>query len=149
MVLWDISFTYWKGSVRKRLSHHLLLVFSFFPCRHFFWMEFQKLFSQHFIISYKGSMWPRSDSFLRHTFLRHTCFSIRNYPQVVIHDRCGTWHNLCTVTSIHNIQKSTRISQELRNKLVCGWQNIQGSKQRKNELISKKVWRKKKRKCSD
>ena len=28
------------------------------------------------------------------------------------------WHYLCTVTSIHSIQKSTRNSQKLRNKLV-------------------------------
>ena len=64
-------------------------------------------------------------------------------PQVVIHNACGTWHGLWTVTSIHSIQKSTRISQELGNKLVSGWQNIHGSKLRKIKLISKKVWRKK------
>ena len=59
------SLTGW-GSARKRLSRHQLLVFSFFPSRHFFWKDCQKHLSEPFIISYQESVWPRSDSFLGH-----------------------------------------------------------------------------------
>ena len=43
---------------------------------------------------------------------------IKVAPQVAIHDACGTWHGLWTIKSIHSIQKSTRISQELGNELA-------------------------------
>ena len=69
--------------------------------------------------------------------------SIKIVPQVVIHHAYGTWHSLCTVTSIHSVKKSTKISQELGNKLVDG-RKFKGQN-RKIEFISKKVWRKKKR----
>ena len=87
-------------------------------------------------------MWPRSDS-----FLGHIKKSLNIVPQVVIWDVCGTWHG---VTSVHSIQKSTRNSQKLGNKLgqlfsEC-WQKIQLLKQREIELISKRVWRKRKEK---
>ena len=87
-------------------------------------------------------MWPRSDS-----FLGHIKKSLNIVPQVVIWDVCGTWHG---VTSVHSIQKSTRNSQKLGNKLgqlfsEC-WQKIQLLKQREIELISKRVWRKGKEK---
>ena len=55
-----------------------LFFFSFFPSRHFFWMDCQKLFSKRFIISYQESVWPRSDSFLGHTekyFLKNCSLS--------------------------------------------------------------------------
>ena len=52
---------------------------------------------------------------------------------------------LSTVISIRSIQKSTRNSQKLGNKLTSRWQKIQGSKQREIELISKKSLKKKKR----
>ena len=37
--------------------------------------------------------------------------------EVVIRDKCGTWYGLGAVTNIHSIQKSTRNSQKLGNKL--------------------------------
>ena len=55
-----------------------LFFFSFFPSRHFFWMDCQKLFSKRFMISYQESVWPRSDSFLGHTekyFLKNCSLS--------------------------------------------------------------------------
>ena len=108
--------------------------FSFFPSCHFFWTDCWKLFSQYFKISYQGNVWPRSGSFLGHIkkYFRKNCC------QVAIRDSCGTWHGLCTVTSIHSIQKSTRNCQKIGN--------VDGSKQREIELINKKVWRKRKEK---
>ena len=106
--------------------------FSFFPSCNFFWTGCRKLFSQCFKISYQGNVWPRSGSFLGHIkkYFRKNCF------QVAICDSCGTWHGLCTVTSIHSIQKSTRNCQKIGN--------VDGSKQREIELINRKVWRKRK-----
>ena len=52
---------------RKCLIRHRLLVFSFFPSRHFFWTDYQMLFAWRFIISCQESVWPRSNSFLGHT----------------------------------------------------------------------------------
>ena len=79
-------------------------------------------------------------------------FFLKIALEAVIHDACGTWHSLCTVTSIHSIKKGTRNSQKLENKLVGlvseYWQKIQLLKLRKNELISKKVWRERKEKMS-
>ena len=43
------------------------LVFFFFPSRHFFQTDCQKLFRQRFMISYQESVGPRSDSFLGHS----------------------------------------------------------------------------------
>ena len=122
-----------------------ILVFFIFPSHHLFWTDCQKLFSQCFIISFHESMWPRSDS-----FLGHIKKSLNIVPQVVIWDVCGTWHDLCAVTNVHSIQKSTRNSQKLGNKLGqlfsgC-WQKIQLLKQREIELISKTVWIKRKEK---
>ena len=114
--------------------------FFFFSFSTGFWTDCLKLFSKRFMINYQGRVWPRSDSFLGHT----KKFFLKSVPEVVICDACGTWHGVNTVTSIHSIQKSTRNSKKLRNKLVSGWQKIQGSKQIEIELISKKVWRKRK-----
>ena len=93
--------------------------FSFFPSHHFFWTDCQKLFSERFIIRYQqrsdqDQVWPRSESFL----WQSKNSSIRIISQVAIRDAYGTWHSLCTVTSIHSIQKCTRNSQKLGNKLV-------------------------------
>ena len=44
--------------------------------------------------------------------------SVKNVPQVVIRDVCGTWYGLFTVSSFHSIQKSTRNSQKLGNTLA-------------------------------
>ena len=41
--------------------------FVFFPSRHFFWSDCQKLFRERFKISYQEMVWARSDSFLGHT----------------------------------------------------------------------------------
>ena len=43
-----------------------LVLFLFFPFRHFFWKGCRYLFSKRFIMSYQKSVWPRSDSFLGH-----------------------------------------------------------------------------------
>ena len=71
-------------------------------------------------------------------YFRKYCFS-SCYSQ-----RVWQWHGLLTVTNVHTIQKTTRNSQKLGNKLASRWQKIQGSKQREIKLISKKVWRKRK-----
>ena len=81
------------------------------------------------------------DQDLTHSWDTLKSLSIKVVSQVVIHGARGTWHGLYTVTSIHSIQKTTRIGQEVGDKLFSGWQNIQGSKQRKIELTSKKVWK--------
>ena len=54
--------------------------------------------------------------------LTHSLDTLKNipikiFPQVVVCDVYGTWHGLCTVTNIHSVQKSTRNSQKLGNKL--------------------------------
>ena len=74
-------------------------------------------------------MWPRPDSFLGHT----KKMSVKIVPHIVIRNVCDTWYGLFTVTSIYNIQKSTRNSQKLGNKLTSTWQKML-------ELISKEVW---------
>ena len=86
------------------------------------------------------------DQNLTHSLDTLKSLSINIVAQVVIRDACGTWHSLCTVTSIYGIQKSTRNRHKLGNKLVSGWQKIQGSKQREIELITKKFWRKRREK---
>ena len=42
------------------------------------------------------------------TYSRDTSknISVKNFPQVVIRDACGTWHSLCTVSNIHSMQKT-------------------------------------------
>ena len=133
---------------RKKLCncHSIFSVFSFSPSRHFFWTDCQNLFSQRFIISYQESVWPRSDSFLGHT--KKSLYKI--VPQVVTHDACGTWHGLCTVTSIHSHQKSTRISQELGNNWnkLASWFMAEYSrvKPEKNRVDKLKSLKKQKRK---
>ena len=94
---------------RKKLCNCLSSFFSFFPSRHFFWTDCQKHFSERFIIC---------DQDLTHSIDTLKLRSVRIFPEVVIRDPCDTWHGLCTVTSIHSIQKSTRNSQKLGNKLV-------------------------------
>ena len=98
----------------KSFAIAILAFFLLFPSCHFFWTDCQKPFSQRFIISYQESVWPRSDSFLERT--RKT--SRKNCSSSFIYDACGTWHGLCTVNSIHSIQKSTKNSQKFENKLV-------------------------------
>ena len=67
----------------------VFLFFIFFPSRHFFWTDCQKLFSQRFIMSYQESVWPRSESFLGHT--KKSFY--KSFPQVVIHDATRrVWH---------------------------------------------------------
>ena len=91
------------------------------------------------------------DQGLTHSLDTLKSFSVKIVPEVVVRDACGTWHGLCTVTSIHSIRKNTRNSQKLGNKLVrsvCQWMLAEDSivKKRKIELISKKVWRERKEK---
>ena len=103
-------------------------------------MDCLKLFSKCFMINYQESMWPRSDWFLGNTKKSF----VKKVPEVSICHGCGTWHVWYTVTCIHSIQKSTRNSRKLGNKLASGWQKIKGSKQREIELITIKVWEKRK-----
>ena len=73
------------------------------------------------------------DQDLTHSLDTLKSLSIKSVPQVVIRDAYGTWHWLNTVTSIHSIQKSTRNSQKLGNKLAS--QPVDG----KTEKSSSKV----------
>ena len=90
------------------------------------------------------------DQGLTHSLDTLKSFSVKIVPEVVVRDACGTWHGLCTVTSIHSIRKNTRNSQKLGNKLVrsvCQWMLAEDSiVKKRNELISKKVWRERKEK---
>ena len=73
----DNLIAFWYRHDLLRLTQELLQ-FPFFPSRHFFWMDCQKLFSKRFMISYQESVWPRSDSFLGHTekyFLKNCSLS--------------------------------------------------------------------------
>ena len=116
----------------------------FFSAHHFFWTDCQKPFSQRFILSYQESVWPKSNLFIGHTKKSFR----KNCSQVVIHDTCDTWHGLCTVTRFITSQKVHETVRNLETseseQLVREWQKIQWSKQREIELISKKVWRKRK-----
>ena len=51
------------------------------------------------------------DQELTHSFDTSKNISVKTVPVVVIFDACGTLRILCTVTSIHSIQKRTRNSQ--------------------------------------
>ena len=44
----------------------ILVFFSYFPSRYFFWTDCRKIFSQRFKISYQERVLPRSVSFLGH-----------------------------------------------------------------------------------
>ena len=86
------------------------------------------------------------DQDLSHSLNTPKSIFVKITPKVTIHDVCGTWQDLCMVTSIHSIQKSTRNNQKLGNKLASRWQKIQVSKKREIDLISKQVGRKRKEK---
>ena len=121
----------------KSFATAFLVFFSFFPSRHFFWTDYQKLFTQLFIISYSLDTLKG--------------FSIKIVPQVVICNACGAWHGLCTVTSFHSIQKSTRNSQKLGNRLVRSvsqWMLAEDSivKTERNRVDKENVWRERKEK---
>ena len=114
----------------KSFAIAILVFFSFFPSRHFFWTDCQKLFSQHFNFSYQENVWPRFDLFLGYTktYFRKN-FSWSCYSRRV-------WHMtrlICTVTSMHSVQKSTRNCQnrppKTRKKVIrmynsSRWQKI-------------------------
>ena len=61
-----ISFLTVPAFNAKSFAIAILVFFSFFPSRHFFWTDCQKLFSHCFNFSYQENVWPRSDSFLGH-----------------------------------------------------------------------------------
>ena len=71
-VLWT---TYYVCVWRKKIYNCHSSFFSFFPSRHFFWMDCQKLFREGFNFSYQENVWPRFDSFLGHTqkYFRKNC----------------------------------------------------------------------------
>ena len=81
-----------------------------------FWTHCLKLFRKRFRISIKKAC----DQDLIHSLDKLKGLSVKNVPQVVTRDACGTWHGLCSITSIHSIQGSTRNSQKLRNQ-VSQW----------------------------
>ena len=58
------------------------------------------------------------DQDLNHSLDTSRNISRKIVPQIVIRDKCGTWHMLWTVTSIHSIQKNLRNSQKIGNKLA-------------------------------
>ena len=73
------------------------------------------------VLSYvikKGLTKIKCDQGLNRSLDTQKTLSVRIISQVVIRDAYGTWHGLCTVTSIHGIQKCTRNCQKLGNKLV-------------------------------
>ena len=91
--------------------------FFFFSFSTGFWTDCLKLFTKRFMTNYQETLWSRSDSFLGHT---KTSFR-KKWSEVVIRDASGIWYGLYMVTSIHNIQKSTRTNQKLGNKLASQW----------------------------
>ena len=106
-------------------------------------------FSQCFTFSYQGKVWRRSDSFL----WTPKCIPVNIIAQDVVCDACGTSYALYTVTSVYSIQKSTTNIQnrlpKTRKQVIqtaSRWQKIQKLKLWETELISKKVWRKRKEK---
>ena len=109
----------------------------FFPFRPFFWIDCQSLWTNILGLVIR----KLCDQDLAHSLDISKIISIKTVSQFVIHDACGTWHGFCTVTSIHSIQKSTRNSQKLGNKLVDG---IRFKGQNREKSSCKKVWRKRK-----
>ena len=109
----------------------------FFPFRPFFWIDCQSLWTNILGLVIR----KLCDQDLAHSLDISKIISIKTDSQFVIHDACGTWHGFCTVTSIHSIQKSTRNSQKLGNKLVDG---IRFKGQNREKSSCKKVWRKRK-----
>ena len=92
----------------KSFAIAILVFFFFFSFSPLFLDGLQKLFSQHFNFSYQENVRPIFDLFLGHTktyFRKNvswSCYSRR------------VWHMtrlICTVTSMHSIQKSTRNCQ--------------------------------------
>ena len=134
-------------SLRLRLTQKYCNYHSIF----FFFFSFLVTFSGRTAKSYLVNVLSQAikkayDQDLPHSLDTLKSLSIKVIPKVVICDACGTWHGLYTVTSIHSIQQRTRNSQKVGNKLASGWQKIKGSKQKEIELISKKVWRKRREK---
>ena len=90
----------WWWNVNCVCNCYSSLFCFFFSSLTIFWMGCQKLFSERFITSYEESVWSYSLDTLKGLFIK---IVFR-----VIYDACGTLQGLCTVTSIHSIQKSTR-----------------------------------------
>ena len=67
------------------------------------------------------------------------CISVKIVPEVIICEACCTWHGLCTVASIYNIQKSTRNYQNRLPEtgkqviqIASEWNKIQGQHREKS-----------------
>ena len=80
-----------------------------------------------------------SDQDPTHSFDTPRCISLKIVPEVIICEACCTWHGLCTVTSIRNIQKSTRNCQNRLPEtgkqviqIASGWDKIQGQHREKS-----------------
>ena len=56
------------------------------------------------------------------------------------------WHMTRLMHRNQHLQHTKKLKKQPENWLAYGWQKIQGSKQREIELISKKIWRKRKEK---
>ena len=85
---------------RKKLCNCLSSFFSFFLL-----VIFSGRIAKNFLVNVLSC-----DQDLTHSIDTLKLRSVRIFPEVVIRDPCDTWHGLCTVTSIHSIQKSTRNS---------------------------------------
>ena len=97
-----------------------------------------------FPVSFSGNILRLVIKEACHQDLAHSVDTARNISvkfvlQVFLGDTCSTRHGVFKITTIHNIQESTRNTQKLENKLASRLQKIQTSKQREIELIKKKV----------
>ena len=95
----------------------------------------KKFVRKRCLIRYPETVSPRSQSFhwTQNMFLK------KLFPALLFPNRVAHVIHLFMVTSIHNIREGTRNSQKLRYKLIRRWKKIQWSKERKIELISKKL----------
>ena len=119
------------------------------PIKFFFKVKFSQQDFARTTLSFLGNvLWKiikeESDQDLTYSLDTLKTLSIKSVPEVVIRGVCGTWHCLNMVTSIHSIQKSTRNSQKLGNKLA----NEQNAR-RSNAVFSRKKTRKNKMNSSN
>ena len=88
-------------------------VFSFFSLLRLTQKALQlpfSFFSRSFLLTevLPNILWLRQSILWTH----QNVIFVKILPQVVIRDTCGIWHGLCTVTSIHSIQKKHKKQEE-------------------------------------
>ena len=131
-----------KTLLRFGITQKALQLLCCFSSCYFF---FPSLFSDELTIFLTNAFWfvtqracdQECDYFMGHT---KKMFSKKIFPKFLFHKRVAHEIRLLIVTSINNMQESTRNSQKLRNKLGRRWQKIQESKEREIKLINKKAW---------